>query len=55
MPATDIRAVLEEAQKAPSNRNTQPWQVHLVSDMGRVPQTESIVPYEPSEVLDRAH
>lgn len=26
-----IRAVLEDAQRAPSNCNTQPWQVHVVS------------------------
>lgn len=26
-----IRAVLEEAQHAPSNCNTQPWQMHIVS------------------------
>ncbi len=31
VPADDIRAVLEDAQKAPSNCNTQPWQVHIVS------------------------
>jgi nitroreductase len=28
---SDIRAVLEDAQTAPSNCNTQPWTVHVVS------------------------
>ncbi|MFJ8001252.1 nitroreductase [Streptomyces sp. NPDC096310] len=28
---SDIRAVLEDAQAAPSNCNTQPWNVHVVS------------------------
>lgn len=31
IPPDDIRAVLEDAQQAPSNSNTQPWVVHLVS------------------------
>ncbi|MEV5831455.1 nitroreductase [Spirillospora sp. NPDC052242] len=31
VPAADIRAVLQDAQRAPSNCNTQPWQVHIVS------------------------
>ncbi|WP_433868484.1 nitroreductase [Saccharopolyspora sp. CA-218241] len=35
VPAADIRAVLEDAQKAPSNCNTQPWQVHIVSGAQR--------------------
>lgn len=30
-----LRAVLEDAQLAPSNCNTQPWQVHIVSDAKR--------------------
>lgn len=29
--ASDIRAVLEDAQTSPSNSNTQPWEVHVVS------------------------
>ncbi|WP_017543626.1 nitroreductase [Nocardiopsis prasina] len=33
--ASDIRAVLEDAQRAPSNCNTQPWQVHVVSGARR--------------------
>ncbi len=35
VPAADIRAVLEDAQQAPSNSNTQPWVVHLVSGPAR--------------------
>ncbi|WP_150251616.1 nitroreductase [Nocardiopsis deserti] len=35
VPAADIRAVLEDAQRAPSNCNTQPWQVHVVSGAHR--------------------
>lgn len=30
-----IRLVLEDAQRAPSNCNTQPWQVHIVSGQKR--------------------
>jgi nitroreductase len=35
MSAADIRAVLEDAQRAPSNSNTQPWVVHVVSGAKR--------------------
>jgi len=35
LPAEDIRAVLEDAQRAPSNSNTQPWVVHVVSGATR--------------------
>lgn len=35
VPPADIRAVLEDAQRAPSNCNTQPWQVHVVSGAHR--------------------
>ncbi|QKL10469.1 nitroreductase [Pseudomonas putida] len=31
LPAQLIQTVLEDAQQAPSNCNTQPWQVHIVS------------------------
>ena len=30
LPVDDIKQVLEDAQSAPSNSNTQPWNVHLV-------------------------
>ncbi|MEU0030884.1 nitroreductase [Streptomyces sp. NPDC006335] len=32
---SDIRGVLEDAQTAPSNSNTQPWTVHVVSGSAR--------------------
>lgn len=32
---SDIRGVLEDAQSAPSNCNTQPWTVHVVSGAPR--------------------
>ncbi|WP_326608831.1 nitroreductase family protein [Streptomyces scopuliridis] len=32
---SDIRGVLEDAQAAPSNCNTQPWTVHVVSGAAR--------------------
>lgn len=35
LPAADIRGVLEDAQTAPSNSNTQPWHVHIVSGEAR--------------------
>jgi nitroreductase len=35
LPAADIRGVLEDAQTAPSNSNTQPWHVHIVSGAAR--------------------
>lgn len=35
LPAMDIRGVLEDAQTAPSNSNTQPWHVHIVSGAAR--------------------
>ena len=31
VPDETIRAVLEDAQLSPSNCNTQPWEVHIVS------------------------
>jgi nitroreductase len=35
VPADLIHSVLEDAQQAPSNCNTQPWQVHIVSGIKR--------------------
>ncbi|AKZ60272.1 putative p-nitrobenzoate reductase [Streptomyces ambofaciens ATCC 23877] len=35
LPPSDIRGVLEDAQTAPSNSNTQPWNVHVVSGAAR--------------------
>ncbi|RYD93512.1 MAG: hypothetical protein EOP61_23450, partial [Sphingomonadales bacterium] len=31
VPADLLTAVLEDAQRSPSNCNTQPWQVHILS------------------------
>lgn len=38
-----IEAVLEDAQRAPSNCNTQPWQVHLVSGATRASLTQVLL------------
>jgi nitroreductase len=35
LPGEDIHAILHDAQRAPSNSNTQPWVVHLVSGATR--------------------
>ncbi|MEV8071612.1 nitroreductase [Streptomyces pseudogriseolus] len=35
VPPAEIRGVLEDAQTAPSNCNTQPWTVHIVSGAAR--------------------
>lgn len=35
VPPEVVRAVLEDAQLAPSNCNTQPWQMHIVSGVKR--------------------
>lgn len=35
VPDEVLRAVLEDAQLAPSNCNTQPWQMHIVSGAKR--------------------
>ncbi|MEE1865383.1 nitroreductase [Pseudomonas auratipiscis] len=35
VPADLLQTVLQEAQQAPSNCNTQPWQVHIVSGQKR--------------------
>ena len=35
VPDAQIRAVLEDAQRSPSNCNTQPWEVHIVSGAKR--------------------
>ena len=34
-PASVLKSVLEDAQRAPSNCNTQPWQVHIASGAKR--------------------
>ncbi|MFI0242296.1 nitroreductase [Streptomyces sp. NPDC016845] len=39
----DIRGVLEDAQTAPSNSNTQPWAVHIVSGVERDALAEELL------------
>ena len=43
IPDTLIRAVLEDAQLAPSNCNTQPWQIHIVSGAMRDALSKAIL------------
>ncbi|MEE1831643.1 nitroreductase [Streptomyces sp. SP17KL33] len=43
LPAMDIRGVLEDAQTAPSNSNTQPWHVHIVSGAARNALSEELL------------
>lgn len=41
--AAQIMAVLEDAQRAPSNCNTQPWHVHVVSGATRTSLTQVLI------------
>lgn len=43
LPPADIRAVLEDAQTSPSNSNTQPWTVHIVSGAARDALSEELL------------
>ena len=43
VPAEDIRGVLEDAQRAPSHSNTQPWEVHVFSEGARDRLSEAMV------------
>ncbi|MFJ8925145.1 nitroreductase [Streptomyces sp. NPDC102364] len=43
LPAADIRGILEDAQSAPSNSNTQPWHVHIVSGAARDTLSEELL------------
>jgi nitroreductase len=43
MSAADIRGVLEDAQTSPSNSNTQPWAVHVVSGAAREAISEGML------------
>lgn len=43
VPAAVLRAVLEDAQRAPSNCNTQPWQMHIVSGAKRDELSKAIL------------
>jgi len=41
--ANQINAVLQDAQRAPSNCNTQPWQVHIVSGETRASLSRMLI------------
>lgn len=43
VPADDIRGVLEDAQRAPSHSNTQPWEVHVFSGDARDRLSEAML------------
>ncbi|HVJ16383.1 MAG TPA: nitroreductase [Polyangiaceae bacterium] len=43
VPDALLRSVLEDAQRAPSNCNTQPWQVHIVSGGKRDALSQAIL------------
>jgi nitroreductase len=43
--AEQVDAVLQDAQRAPSNCNTQPWQVHIVSGETRASLTQVLIAY----------
>ncbi|WP_318375983.1 nitroreductase [Enterobacter sp.] len=43
VPDAILRAVLEDAQRAPSNCNTQPWQTHIVSGAKRDALSKAIL------------
>ncbi|MGH3349268.1 MAG: nitroreductase [Nocardioides sp.] len=43
VPAEDIRGVLEDARRAPSHSNTQPWEVHVFSEGARDRLSEAMV------------
>jgi nitroreductase len=46
--AVQIDAVLQDAQRAPSNCNTQPWQVHIVSGATRASLTKVLMAHAES-------
>lgn len=43
VPAAIIRAVLEDAQRSPSNCNTQPWDIHIVSGATRAALSDALL------------
>ncbi|WP_344525874.1 nitroreductase [Streptomyces rectiviolaceus] len=51
LPASDIRGVLEDAQAAPSNCNTQPWTVHVVSGGARDALSKELLKADEEERL----
>lgn len=61
VPGTILKAVLEDAQHAPSNCNTQPWAVHIVSGEKLHKLTEILIEahnagqFSPDFSFDTAH
>jgi nitroreductase len=51
VPSDVLRAVLEDAQRAPSNCNTQPWQTHIVSGATRDSLSKAILAADSAGVL----
>lgn len=49
LPAEDICAALEDAQRAPSSSNTQPWHVHILSGAARDALSEKLLAAESRE------
>lgn len=43
LPGAEIRGVLEDAQAAPSNSNTQPWVVHVVSGPAKTALSDALI------------
>lgn len=51
VPDSVMRAVLEDAQLAPSNCNTQPWQIHIVSGAKRDALSRALLAADAAEKL----
>jgi nitroreductase len=51
VPDAVMRAVLEDAQLAPSNCNTQPWQIHIVSGAKRDALSRALLAADDAEKL----
>ncbi|MFD0035372.1 nitroreductase family protein [Streptomyces sp. NPDC127172] len=49
--SSDIRGVLEDAQSAPSNSNTQPWTVHVVPGAARDALSKELIKADDEERL----
>lgn len=51
VPENILRSVLEDAQRSPSNCNTQPWQVHIISGSKRNALSKAILMADDAGVL----
>jgi nitroreductase len=49
VPEAVLRSVLEDAQRSPSNCNTQPWQVHIVSGAKRDALSKALLAADDAE------